>query len=55
VVIDPIEPNLVAFELDDAGRYQTVAEVTGDKPFEVTQPFPVRIVLADLLGGFANR
>jgi Uma2 family endonuclease len=54
-VIDPLEPNLVAFELDETGRYQTVAEVTGDKPFEATQPFAVRAVLTELLGGFANR
>ncbi len=53
-VIDPNEPNLVALELDDTGRYQTVAEVAGDKPFEATQPFPVRIVLTELLGRFAG-
>jgi Uma2 family endonuclease len=54
-VIEPTEPNLVVFELDDGGRYQTVAEVTGDKPFEAIAPFPVRIVLTELLGRFAGR
>ena len=53
-VIDPLEPSLIAFELDETGRYQTIAEVVGDKPFEATQPFPVRIVLTELLGRFAN-
>ncbi|HEY2700620.1 MAG TPA: Uma2 family endonuclease [Pseudonocardiaceae bacterium] len=54
-VIDPIEPNLTVFELDDGGRYHLVAEVNGDKPFEAVQPFPARIVLTELLGRFANR
>jgi len=53
-VIDPDEPKLFAFELDESGRYQTIAEVTGDKPFEATQPFSVRVVLTELLGRFAN-
>ncbi len=52
-VVDPLEPSLLAFELDENGRYQTVAEVAGDKPFEATQPFPVRFVLTELLGPFA--
>ncbi|HEX4225260.1 MAG TPA: Uma2 family endonuclease, partial [Pseudonocardiaceae bacterium] len=54
-VIDPLEPSLIAFELDENGRYQTIAEVADDKPFEATQPFPVRIVLNELLGRFAER
>jgi Uma2 family endonuclease len=53
-VIDPLEPSLIAFELDESGRYQTIAEVAGDKPFEATAPFPVSVVLTDLLGGFAK-
>ncbi|HEX4224798.1 MAG TPA: Uma2 family endonuclease [Pseudonocardiaceae bacterium] len=48
-VIDPLELSLIAFELDDAGHYQTVAEVAGDKPFEATRPFPVRVVVTELL------
>jgi Uma2 family endonuclease len=49
-VIDPEEPNLTAFELDDMGIYCKVAEVSGTEAFEAQQPFPVRIVLAELLG-----
>ena len=52
-VIDPAEPSLIAFELDDKGRYQTIAELAGDKTFEATRPFPVRFVLRELLGPFA--
>jgi Uma2 family endonuclease len=48
-VIDPLEPSLIAFELDETGRYRAMAEVAGDKPFEATRPFPVRIVVTDLL------
>ena len=51
-VIDPLEPSLIAFELDESGRYQIIAKVTGDEPFEATQPFPVRVVLTELLGRF---
>lgn len=49
-VIDPVEPNLIAFELDWHGKYRTVAKVAGDEPFEATEPFPVRVVLTELLG-----
>ncbi|MEV1116793.1 Uma2 family endonuclease [Actinosynnema sp. NPDC049800] len=49
-VIDPQEPVLAVFELDPEGRYQQVAEVQGEKPFDATLPFPVRIVPAELLG-----
>ena len=40
------------FELDERGNYQRVAEVSGDKAYEATQPFPVTIVPAELLGCF---
>ncbi len=53
-VIDPAEPSLIAFELDN-GRYQMVASVAGDEPFEATRPFPVRIVPSELLGPFAHQ
>jgi Uma2 family endonuclease len=53
-VIDPLDPKLIVFELDESGsRYELVAEVEGDKAFEAAQPFAVRIVPADLLGGLA--
>lgn len=49
-VIDPQEPVLAVFELDPEGRYQQVAEAQGEKSFDATLPFPVRIVPAELLG-----
>jgi Uma2 family endonuclease len=54
-VITPEEPTLTAFELDDAGIYQQVAEVKGAEVFEAEHPFPVRIVPVELLGRLANR
>lgn len=48
-VIDPEEPALTVFELDDMGVYCKVAQVNGAKAFEAQQPFPVRIVPAELL------
>jgi Uma2 family endonuclease len=50
-VIDPIDPALTVFELDENGKYQQIAEVRGEKAFEATQPFPVRIVPSELLEG----
>src|SRR6266498_1255191 len=54
-VIDPEEPKLIAWELDDMGVYCKVAEVEGNDAFEVTLPFPVRIVPAELLGRLAAK
>jgi Uma2 family endonuclease len=53
-IVDPIGLVLTVFELDDAGRYQLVGEVAGDKAFEAIQPFPVRIVPADLIKGMKS-
>lgn len=53
-VIDPLDPGLTVFELDEHGRYQQIAEVKGDKDFEATQPYPVRIVPNELLDGLAQ-
>lgn len=50
-VIDPIDPTLTVFELNDNGHYQQVAEVEGDNAFETTRPFPVRVVPSELLEG----
>jgi Uma2 family endonuclease len=48
-VLDPLELILTVFELDGSGfHYEKVAEVSGDKAYEATQPFPVRIVPAEL-------
>jgi Uma2 family endonuclease len=46
-VIDPQQPAMIVFELDD-GRYRQVAEVTGDDAYEARHPFPVRVVPAEL-------
>jgi len=52
-VVDPFDPSLWVFELDENGFYQTIADVARDKAFEATQPFSVRIVPDDLLDGLA--
>ncbi len=49
-VIDPGDPGLTVFELDEDGRYQQVAKAAGDEVLEVERPFPVRIVPRELLG-----
>ena len=49
-VIDPEEPALTVFELDEEGHYQQVAKAAGDEVAELERPFPVRIVPRDLLG-----
>jgi Uma2 family endonuclease len=55
-ILDPTEPGaLVAFELDDAGRYREVAHVEGDEEFAATRPFPVTVVPARLLDGLRRR
>jgi Uma2 family endonuclease len=54
-VIDPLDPRLTVFELDDAGVYVQVAEVKGEDEFEAERPFPVRIVPAGLLGSLWHK
>jgi Uma2 family endonuclease len=53
-VIDPEQQSLRVFELDDEGHYQDVAKVAGDEAFDATQPFPVRVVVRELLGRLAG-
>lgn len=48
-LVDPLDPKLTVFELDERGTYQLVAEVAADKAYEATQPFAVRIVPSELL------
>lgn len=48
-LLDPKRPSLLAFELTD-GRYRRVANVCAEEVFETEQPFPVRVVLTELLG-----
>ena len=49
-LVDPArdKPSLTVFELAD-GAYREVACVAGDKAWTATQPFPVRVVPADLV------
>ncbi len=48
-VIDPTRPSLLAHELDGKS-YRQVTKVCAEEPFDTADPFPVRIVLAELLG-----
>jgi Uma2 family endonuclease len=54
-IVDPVAARLTVFELDDAGSYVRVAEVAGEKAFEATLPFSVRVVPAGLLGTLWGR
>ncbi len=51
--IEPEEPALTVFELDEDGTYQQVAKAAGDEVFDAERPFPVRIVPRELLGRLA--
>jgi len=42
-LVDPEEPSLTVLRLI-GGRYEEVARVTGDEPYQATYPFPVTIV-----------
>jgi Uma2 family endonuclease len=52
-VVDPVarpeEARLIAWELGPEGRYQQVADVTGEKGFDATLPYQVSVVPADLV------
>jgi hypothetical protein len=41
-------PSLTAWEMRD-GAYAQVAEVTGDDPADLTRPYDVQVVPADLI------
>lgn len=47
-LIDPDEPSVTVLELVE-GAYREVAVATGSTPLQVTAPFPLRIVPAELL------
>jgi Uma2 family endonuclease len=51
-LVDPAraKPSLTVFELA-GGTYREVACVAGDEAWTATQPFPVRVVPADLVRG----
>jgi Uma2 family endonuclease len=46
----PGQPSLTVFELAE-GSYQQAAHVTGAKSWSANQPFPVRVMPADLVRG----
>lgn len=48
---DPEKPSLLAFELDDGGRYVQVADVTGTELFAAERPFRFTVTPADLAAG----
>ncbi len=52
-VVDPIarpdEARLLAWELGPDGKYQQVADVTGEKEFTATLPYQVCVIPADLV------
>ncbi|TDD65133.1 Uma2 family endonuclease [Jiangella aurantiaca] len=47
-VVDPDEPSITAWELRE-GVYAEAGRATGDEALELTLPYPVRIVPADLV------
>jgi Uma2 family endonuclease len=47
-LVDPDEPSIVGYELRE-GAYIEVGQASGDEAFDTEQPFPVRIVPAELL------
>lgn len=49
-VIDPDEPRLIAWDLQD-GAYVQVADVRRTEAYEATLPFPVTVVPEDLVAG----
>lgn len=47
-IVDPAEPSILAWDLQD-GRYVEVARAVGDELAELSAPYPVKIVPADLV------
>jgi Uma2 family endonuclease len=51
-LLDPVQPGgLEVYELDEHGRYQLTAKVSGDESYAATRPFPVQVCPARLLDG----
>ncbi|MCA1673047.1 MAG: Uma2 family endonuclease [Actinobacteria bacterium] len=51
-LLDPVQPGgLEVYELDEHGRYQPTAGVSGDEVFAAQRPFPVHVCPARLLDG----
>ncbi|MGH3934154.1 MAG: Uma2 family endonuclease [Pseudonocardiaceae bacterium] len=55
-LLDPVQPGgLEVYELDEQGRYQLTATVSGDEVFAARRPFPVQVCPARLLDGLRPR
>jgi Uma2 family endonuclease len=55
-LLNPVQPGgLEVHELDEQGRYQLMAKVTGDEVFVAHRPFPVQICPARLLDDLRPR
>ena len=51
-LFDPVQPGgLDVYQLDEHGRYQLIAAVSGDEVCHTRRPFPVQICPARLLDG----
>jgi hypothetical protein len=54
-VLDPVarpaEARLIIWQLDDAGAFRQVADVSGEDSFDAVVRFPVRVVPAALVAG----
>ena len=51
-LLDPVQPGaLEVYELDEQGRYQLTAKVSGDEIYVARWPFPVQVYPARLLDG----
>ncbi|MGB3443389.1 MAG: Uma2 family endonuclease [Actinophytocola sp.] len=51
-ILDPARPALLVYDLV-GDCYELADEVVAEEPFETEEPFPVRIVLTELLGRHA--
>jgi Uma2 family endonuclease len=51
-LLDPVQPGaLEVYELDEHGRYQLTAKVSGEEVYVASRPFPMRVCPARLLDG----
>lgn len=48
-IVDPTEPSLRAFELNENNVYTEVAHVVGGEQWQATRPFPVTVKPSDLV------
>ncbi len=55
-LLDPVQPGgLEVYHLDEHGRYQLTAKVSGEEVHVARQPFPVQVCPARLLDGLRPR